>query len=60
MSADTDALNRIERIARTLRYRRDRSGIGAAELEPFTDAQLASALLAETTTVVVNTMETDH
>lgn len=60
MDADTtavSALREIERVARTLRYRITKECIGPVALEGYTDAQLASRLLSETTVVVLTTME---
>lgn len=49
---DVEALRRIERLARAMRYRTTRECITAPELDAYTDAQLAAQLLTEVTSTM--------
>ncbi len=54
---DVDAVRRLERVARALRYRATGICILPADLDLLTDDELAAALLTETTAVVASTLE---
>lgn len=57
---DVEVLQRIEKLARTLRYRTTRECIPPAALEHLSDRQLAAQIVVDATTIVTDATEAEH